>query len=158
MDESVSRLSTPEECEQYAKNVEAKHPDLAIAARRKAVELRASAHKATSDAEKEALQAIFAYEAAASQQKGRKVRASRTWQMVKAHGILGAVERAVNRRDATTGYEALVKAHLEDFAFEAVVTRYPDRFSADAVSRSTERLSKRATEGITPKGKESERR
>jgi hypothetical protein len=50
--------------------------------------------------------------------------------MVKRHGILGAVERAVNRKDETIGYTALVEMGLEDYAFEAVVMRYPKSFFA----------------------------
>ena len=40
MDETVRRLTTPEECEQFIKNVQEQYPALAIEARRKAVELR----------------------------------------------------------------------------------------------------------------------
>lgn len=41
----------------------------------------------------------------------------------------------------TQGYTALVEMDLEDFAFEAVILRYPDLFSDDAVAKSKERLS-----------------
>jgi hypothetical protein len=34
MDERVARLKTPEECEQFALNVQPRLPDLALAARR----------------------------------------------------------------------------------------------------------------------------
>ena len=44
MDETVRRLTTPEECEQFIKNVQERYPALAIEARRKAVELRAASH------------------------------------------------------------------------------------------------------------------
>ena len=54
-DYRVVRLKTPEDCEGFALNVDKKHPDLAKQARRRAVELRAGAHGATSDAEVEAL-------------------------------------------------------------------------------------------------------
>ena len=42
MDERVARLETPEECEQFAINVADRLPDLALAARWRAVELRAA--------------------------------------------------------------------------------------------------------------------
>jgi hypothetical protein len=48
MDETVRRLTTPEEREQYIKNVQPKYPALAIEARRKLVELRVAAHNAQS--------------------------------------------------------------------------------------------------------------
>lgn len=44
MDERVARLTTPEECEQFAQSVEAQSPELALEARRRAVELRAAKH------------------------------------------------------------------------------------------------------------------
>ena len=58
MDERVARLETPEECEQFAINVENRLPNLALAARRRAVEFRAAQHGVTSAAELEALQAV----------------------------------------------------------------------------------------------------
>jgi hypothetical protein len=140
MDERVKQLKTPEACERFIKNVIAKQPDLAQEARRRSVELRASAHGAQGEIEKEALQAIYAYEEVLSAKHGRRTRASRTWQMIKRHGIIGAVERAVNRKNETIGYKALVEMGMQDFAFEVVVIRYPDVFSKEAVARSKQRL------------------
>jgi len=56
MDERVLRLKNPKDCEQFAKNVEAKLPELAREARRRAIELRAAEYNAQSEAEREALQ------------------------------------------------------------------------------------------------------
>jgi hypothetical protein len=142
MDERVARLETPEECEQFAVNVADRMPELTLAARRRAVELRAALHGATSDAEREALQAVYAYERVLSEKHGKTVRAVRTWQMIKRHGIIKAVERAVDRPDETIGYTALIEMGMSDFAFEAVVCRHPSVFSADALKRSQERLKK----------------
>jgi len=140
MDEKVARLKTPEECERFAKNVRDKHPALAKEARRRAVELRASAYGAKSAAELEALQAVYAYEEVLSAKKGKRIYASRTWQMIKRHGILGAVERAVNREAETAGYKALVEMGMQDFAFEAVIVRYPELFSPEAVKHANARV------------------
>jgi hypothetical protein len=141
MDERIARLKTPEECEQFAVNVQARLPDLSRAARRRAVELRAALHGAVSIAEREALEAVYAYERVLSVKRGKKIRASRTWQMIERHGIIEAVEHAVNRKAETTGYAALVEMGMLDFAFEAVVIRHPELFSEDAIARSRERLS-----------------
>ena len=151
MDERVSRLTTPQECEQFAINVEKRLPELAQAARRRAVELRAALYGAATDAEREAIQAVYAYERVLSQKNGRNARASRTWQMIKKHGIIGAVERAVNRPDVTSGYTALVEMGMPDFAFEAVVFRHASLFSAEAVARSQARINdwSRATPPIS---------
>jgi hypothetical protein len=141
MNDFVAKLKTPDECAVFEKNaIDRDRPDLAIAARRRAVELRALLHGATSKVELDCLEAVFAYERVLSEKNGKKTRASRTWPMIKAHGIIGAVERAVNRKDETAGYAALVEMGLGDYAFEAVILRYPDSFSAEAVKRSRERM------------------
>lgn len=145
MDERVVRLKTPEECEQFARNVDPRLPDVALQARQRAVELRADAtakkRGVTAAAEREALEAVYAYEAVKTT-KGRKFQASRTWQMIDRHGIVKAVERTVCRAKETAGYEALAAAGMARFAFEAVVLRHPEVFSAEAVERSTKRLQK----------------
>lgn len=141
MDERVRKLATPEQCEILARNANDRdRPDLAREARARAVELRAESHGAKSEAEKEALQAIYAYEEVLSQKNGKRTRATRTWQMIKRHGIIEAVERAVNRSSEIKGYTSLVEMGLEEFAFEAVILRYPEVFSKVAVQRSKERL------------------
>jgi hypothetical protein len=140
MDETVLRLRNPQECEQFIKNVHEKYPELAIEARRRLVELRAAAHGAQTDAEREALRAVYAYEEVLSAKRGRRTRASRTWQMIERHGIIGAVERVVNRPDETLAYTTLVEMHMEDFAFEALVLRYPQLFTPNTVSRAKMRL------------------
>jgi hypothetical protein len=60
--------------------------------------------------------------------------------VVKRHGVIGAVERAVNRPTDASGYLALVEMKMQDITFEAVVLEHRDCFSAEAVQRSGERL------------------
>lgn len=141
MDPKVARLKTPEDCESFAKNVEAKYPALAQEARRQAVELRAIAHNARTDAEREALRAIYAYEEVLSHKNSRKTKASRTWQMIARHGIIEAVDRAVSRREETVGYTALLEMGMQDFAFEMVVLRHPDLFRSETVARAKARVA-----------------
>jgi hypothetical protein len=142
MDDRVRRLTTPEQCEIFARNaIDRDRPDLANEARLRAVQLRADSHGAKSEAEKEALQAIYAYEEVLTKKNGKRTRASRTWQMIRRHGIIEAVERAVNRSAETQGYTSLVEMGLEEFAFEAVILRYPEVFSEAAVLKSKERLN-----------------
>jgi hypothetical protein len=142
-DDPIAKLRTPEDCEQFALNVEARgKPELALAARRRAIELRAAAHGASLTVEREALEAVYAYERVLYSKHGRKTRASRTWQMIERRGIIPAVEHVVTRTDESTGYTALVKMGLEDKSFEAVVLRHPDAFSTQAVQRSRKRLER----------------
>ena len=141
MDERIAKLKTPESCEQFAKNVEKMgQPEAALAARRKAIELKAAQHGAVTDAEREALEAVYAYERVLSLKRGKNVRASRTWQMIERRGIIDAVEQVVSRPDESAGYTALVEMGLADKAFEAVVLRHPGVFSEAAIERSKRRM------------------
>lgn len=142
MDDRVRKLKTPEDCARFAANaLRLNRADLADQARERAIELRAVAFGASTDAERECLEAVYAYELVLTNKNGKATKASRTWQMIKRHGILSAVERAVNRREETIGYKALLEMGLQRFAFESVVIRYPKLFSPETVQRSTERTA-----------------
>ncbi|WP_444926999.1 hypothetical protein ACJJI4_03000 [Microbulbifer sp. TRSA002] len=141
MDDKVKNINTPEKCEIFAKNCIAHgREDLATQARERAIQLRAEAHGANTSAEREALAAVYAYEEVLSIKNGKKTRAGRTWQMIERRGIIGAVERAVNRPTETQGYTALLEVGLQDYAFENVIIRHPDLFSESAVNISRERI------------------
>ena len=143
MDDRVSRLKTPQECESFARNaLRQDRSDLAIEAKQQAVKLRAAAYGATTDAERECLEAVYAYEEILSAKNGKRTHASRTWQLIKRHGIIGATERAVNRTDETVAFAALQEAGLSQYAFEAVILRHAPLFSIAAVERSRERMSR----------------
>ena len=144
----VGHLKTPEDCEQVAVNVEAKQPAFAIAARRKAIELKAAVHNAVTEAEQQTLQAVYAYEKVLSAERGRKTRATRTWQMITKHGFVAALESIVKSPTETAGYNALVKMGMQDMAFEAVVLRHPDIFSVEAVSQSRLSLDALASNAV----------
>lgn len=60
--------------------------------------------------------------------------------MIKKLGIIPAVEKAVNKPGETAGYHALLEMGLGSFAFEAVVVKYPELFSEEAVARCQERV------------------
>ncbi len=140
MDATIQRLDAPEKLEQFAINVEPHSPRHAQAARRRAVELRAAVHGATTDAEREGLQAVYAYERAQSKLRGRKFTASRTWPMIARRGIIPTIEHVVTRPEETMGYRVLAELGLQEMAFEAVVLRHPGMFSAQALEASKERL------------------
>src|SRR5690606_11715894 len=143
-DDPLANLKTPERCEQFARNVEDKKPDLAKAARRKAVQLLARAEGTASDVEVAAYEAVHAYERALNVGRGRRVRASRTWQLIEREGILEAVDRIVSRPSASQGYRVLVEMGLEDMAFENLVLSFSGSFSAAAVERAQSRIQERS--------------
>ena len=63
MDARVKKINTPEKCEIFAKNcIDRGREDLATQAKQRAVQLRAESYGAKTDVEKEALEAIYAYE------------------------------------------------------------------------------------------------
>lgn len=141
-EDRIRLLDTTEKCAIFARNAaERGREDLAKKANQRALEIRAESHNARSKAEKEALQAVYAYEEVLTKRNGRTTRATRTWQMIARHGIIESVERAVNRPSETQGYRALAEMGLENFAFEAVVLRYPELFSKEAVETSESRMS-----------------
>lgn len=136
----VGHLKTPEDCERVAINVEAKQPAFAVAVRRKAIEIKAATHNATTEAEAHSFQAVYAYERVMTLERGRKTRATRQWQMVSKLGIIVAMESIVKKPTESAGYAALVKMGMQDMSFEAVVLRHPDVFSAEAVAQSKQSL------------------
>lgn len=140
-DPRIERLTSREACEIFARNADTlKQPALALQARQKSVRLQAASHGAATDAEREAIEAVYAYERILSSKRGKTVRASRTWQMIDRHGVLPAVERIVTRRDDAAGFQALIEAGFIEFAFESVVLRNPAHFSQDAIAASRKRL------------------
>ena len=145
MDARILKISTPEECEIFAENALAKNrPELALEARQRAIQLRAEIkYGAETDVEKECLQVVYAYERVLSANRGRSIRAARTWQMFKRHGIINAVEKAVNRKQDPTGYRALVEIGMEEYTFEAVIVKYPESFTQNAIDISNRRLAER---------------
>jgi hypothetical protein len=138
----IPKCSSPERYEQYAINVEAQSPEKAQEARRQAVRMRAEQRGAKTEVERECLQAIFAYEWTLFKKHGKRQRASYTWRMVDERGIIPAVEHAVTRPKETAGFRALEAEGMLDMAFEAVVLRHTDRFTATAVEKSDERLTR----------------
>ncbi|MDX2027192.1 MAG: hypothetical protein SFW62_01000 [Alphaproteobacteria bacterium] len=150
MDEIIAKLKSAKECEAFEKNaLNLKRDDLAVAARKRALEFKAQEYGVKSNAEKECLAAVYAYERVLSAKKGKRQPAHRTWQMIKRHGILGGVERAVNRPNETMGYTSLIEMGLQDYAFEAVVLRYPSLFSPQAVERSQARINEWKSQSLT---------
>lgn len=142
VEEIVARLKTPQDCDAVSINaIEGNRPEVVIAAQRKKIELLAEQYgDAHTEAEKECIKAVYAYEEALTTKNGKKTRATYTWRGIRKNGILKAVDKAVSKKTETKGYAELMKMGLQDMAFEAVVLKYPSLFSDEAVQRSKERL------------------
>jgi hypothetical protein len=145
MDYRVERLRTPAECASFVKNaIAGKRPDLALEAQRKAVDLLAATHETQSPVEAEAFAALYAYEALLTRKNGKKTRATKTWQVVKSHGIIEAIQRAVSRPPEAAAFVALRELGLGDLAFEALVVRHEASFNDATVQISKARLAEAA--------------
>jgi hypothetical protein len=133
MHELVTRIKAPELCYVFAKNAQRKgHPELALQALRHAVVLRADQHEPQSEIELAALRAIYAYEEALSHIKGKRTRATGTWQLVNRHGVLAAVGKRLAARSAPEVDAALEELELSEYGFEAIRRAYPEAFDQAA--------------------------
>ena len=131
MHELVLRIKEPELCYVFAKNATRRgHPELALQAYRRAVDLRAEDHPTTTDAEFAAARAIYAYEEALGYLKGKRTRATGTWQLVRRHGLMAAVAKRLESRDGEEILPTLKELGMEDYSFAAVMSAYPEAFEA----------------------------
>lgn len=126
MHELVERIKDPELCYIFAKNATRRgHPELALEAYRRAVDLRAEQHATSSEAEFAAVRAIYAYEEALSYAKGKRTRATGTWQLVNRHGVLAALHKRISSRSSEEVRTVLKQLGMADYSFEEVGKAYP---------------------------------
>jgi hypothetical protein len=129
MHELVLRIKEPELCYVFARNATRRgHPELALQAYRRAVDLRAEQHTEASAAELSALRAIYAYEEALSFNKGKRTRATGTWQLVNRYGLLPALSKRLQSRDHDEVLPVLKELGMEDYSFNAVFEAHPEAF------------------------------
>ncbi len=145
MNDRITRLATPEGCERFIKNaLNLGRGDLAVLARQRALELRADLHGCKSDTDRDCLLAVFAFEETLPRKDPRRKRSSRTWQLIKQHGFPAALEDSLKTNSATPDYyHALCTLGLQQFSFEAVVSRHPELFSTTAIDCARERNAAR---------------
>ena len=123
MHELVLRIKKPELCYVFADNASKRgHDDPAIQAFRRAVDLRADEHADVTEAERQALKAIYAYEEAMSYGQRRRKRATGTWQLVNKHGILPTLARRAGSKAAEEAQETLKLLKMEDYSFDAIAS------------------------------------
>jgi hypothetical protein len=145
MDYRVERLRTPAECESFARNaIDRKRPELASAARRKALTMQAETHAPSSPVEAEAFVAVYAYEMHLTRKNGKKTRASKTWAIARSQGIIQAIQMAVHNTPDPAVLAELRELGLEDLTFDAFVVRHEDAFDAATVQLSRARLTEAA--------------
>ena len=111
-----------------------------LQAERRAVELLAEAAGARTEIEREALEAVYAYDRVLRSLNKASPGAVRTKQMIDRHGVVATIERLVSKKAESPGYMKLVELGMQDLAFEQIVLRYPEAFSAKAVAMSRQRI------------------
>ncbi len=133
MHDLVLRINKPELCYVFARNaLERGHPGLVKEAYRRAVDLRAEKHNVGSEAELAVLKAFYAYEEALSWIKGKRTRATGTWQMVNRLGVFDTLVKRMNARGGEQIGPALEELAMEDLSFQAVYDRFPEAFAGAA--------------------------
>ncbi|MEP1470244.1 MAG: hypothetical protein ABJK20_07310 [Halieaceae bacterium] len=131
MHELVLRINDPDKCYVFARNATRNgHPELALQVHRRAVDLRAETYEVASDAEFAAVRAIFAYEEALGFAKGKRTRATGTWQMVARSGLMAAVAKRLESRGGEDVTATLKELGMEDYSFRAVIDAYPEAFES----------------------------
>ncbi len=119
------------------------NPNRSRAAKRLLVQQRAASHNPPTAVEREAYEAVYAYEEAATQLNRRTTRATRTWPVIAKKGVIAAIDGIVTRKTETPAYRMLATMGMEDMSFEAVVLRHTEAFTTKAIVASTARLSTR---------------
>jgi hypothetical protein len=148
VDPRVLKLATPADCAAFIENARARgRDDLAKEARQRAVGLRADAYGPKSPLERQCVEAIYAYEEVLSERKGKRVAATKTWEVARKQGPFTAIDKAVGRVEDESVYLKLVELGLERFSFESIVAAHPDEFSFEAVQQSRARMAKRNGDG-----------
>ena len=130
MHELVMRINDPEKCYVFARNATRNgHPELALQVHRRAVDLRAEAYGTQSEVEFAAVRAILAYEEALGYAKGKRTRATGTWQMVSRGGLVSAVAKRLASKGGEDVADTLKQLGMEDYSFEAVREAFPEAFA-----------------------------
>jgi len=129
MHDLVMRIKDPKLCYVFARNAVSRgHPELALQSYRRAVDLRTEQHETNCEAEEAAVRAIYAYEEALSYRKGKRTRATGTWQLVSRKGIFNALAQRVESRTTPDVMPTLKELGMEDYSFSATMKAYPQAF------------------------------
>jgi len=80
------------------------------------------------------------YEAYLTDKNGKMTRATRTWTTVRKHGVKKAITNLVTRKTDAFGFTGLVDYGGVDSTFEALVLRFKNDFSSEAIEASAKRI------------------
>lgn len=144
----ITHLKTQQECENFITNARKKgREDLVKLIHQQSISLSIQAYPQSQnlrEVEIECLKTIYAYEKVLSAKNGRAVHATYTWKAIKNRGILPAIDSLVTKDKVTQGFESLRDFGLVNDSFEAIVVKFPDSFSLEAVAKALQRLKQAA--------------
>lgn len=90
--------------------------------------------------ERDFAQVLAAYEELLAEKHGRRQPAGYTRRKVANKGVVRTLEDWALAPKATDGFKLLIKNKMPELTGEALVIKYPDRFSARAVAAAKKRL------------------
>lgn len=143
MDELVARAKTSQEARQLAKNARVVGRfDIETQALEYAKTLRAQEDGYATPAELAIANVLYAYEEAQSRSKDESnYRAKRLRGMLKKHGPIQTAELLALNPERSTGFDMLEGEGQQDMTFEAIIVRFPEEFSDDALHAARARLN-----------------
>jgi hypothetical protein len=142
MQKLIDKLVSVDECRNFITNaLERGKPEYVQPTRIRMLEILAGMHSESNVVEQDCLKAIYAYEMVLSDKNQKKTRASRTWQAVKKHGVIMAVQSFVERSRDSSGFALLKSLGLTDYSFENIVLKYPDYFSVAAYQCASDKVN-----------------
>lgn len=108
---------------------------------RRAIQLQAAGHDVQSEAERDGLQAVYAYEQTLSAARRKRTRATGAWRIIKSRGVIEAIRSLANRQAGEIDYANLRETGMQDLAFESIVVKHAAVFDAETVRRCEDRLA-----------------
>lgn len=143
MDERVTRVKTSQEARQLAKNAHVVgRLDIEAQALEYAKKLQAQEEGYTTPAELAIADVLYTYEEVQSRLKdGTNYRAKRLRGMLKKYGPLQTAEQLALNPIRSAGFDMLEGEGQQDMTIEAIIVKYPDEFSEDALHAARARLN-----------------
>ncbi len=105
-------------------------------------QLMADQFEPQSDAERDCMVALAAYEQVLEAKHGRKVKATYIRRSLLKNGVIEAISSSVLKGENTSGFNTLLVMGKSSFSFEQVVLKYPDIFEHEVVSAAQNTLKK----------------
>ncbi|MFT4793817.1 MAG: hypothetical protein ACI9ZM_001972 [Paracoccaceae bacterium] len=96
---------------------------------------------------------IAAVEQTLLEERGKAVRATRTRQMVRKHGVIGTLGKLVTAKADDDGFDQIMARDLPELTGEAVVIKHSSAFEPEIIAAARARLARAGVDpGALPQG------